>query len=78
VTCRPIFRRQVGKHVSAEIRFLDTNYRWVLNVSMDMGMEVVDPYKPDHCCEISRRVHGYQQAAYISWDTTALYKWPSG
>jgi hypothetical protein len=31
VTCRPVFRKHVVKHVSAEIRFLDRNHRWVLN-----------------------------------------------
>jgi hypothetical protein len=31
VTCRRICRKQVDKHVSAEIRFLETNHRWVLN-----------------------------------------------
>jgi hypothetical protein len=31
VTCRPISRKRVVKHVSAEIRFLETNHCWVLN-----------------------------------------------
>jgi hypothetical protein len=31
VTYRPVSRKRVGKHVSAEIRFSDTNHRWVLN-----------------------------------------------
>jgi hypothetical protein len=31
VTCRPVSRKRVGKHVSAEMRFLNTNHRWVLN-----------------------------------------------
>jgi hypothetical protein len=31
VTCRLISRKQTGQHLSAEMRFLDTSHRWVLN-----------------------------------------------
>jgi hypothetical protein len=31
VTCSPVSGKRFGKHVSAQIRFLDTDHRWVLN-----------------------------------------------
>jgi hypothetical protein len=31
VTCGSISRKRLNKHVSAEIRFLEINRRWVLN-----------------------------------------------
>jgi hypothetical protein len=49
VTHRLFLGNEFGKHVSAEIRFLDTNHRWVLNVSMDRGMEVIDSWKTVRC-----------------------------
>jgi hypothetical protein len=42
VICKPVSKQRVGKHVSAETRFLGTNHSWVLNVSTDTRMKIVD------------------------------------
>jgi hypothetical protein len=45
-TCRPISKKRVDKHVSAEIQFLEANSLWVLtNVSYDTQMKNADSWR---------------------------------
>jgi hypothetical protein len=74
-----VSRKRTGKHVAAEMRFLDTNHRSVVNKRFHGGpyLETNSDTKVFRVNELSTKVSVYtKKQQTFSMDTAILYKQP--